>query len=59
MKFVSFGEIIWDIYENERSIGGAPLNISAHASLYGFDSYLISAVGNDAISDLDNMILFV
>ena len=51
MKFVSFGEIIWDIYGKERKIGGAPLNISAHASLYGFDSYLISAVGNDALGE--------
>lgn len=49
MKFVSFGEIIWDIYGKERKIGGAPLNISAHASLYGFESYLISAVGEDEL----------
>ena len=47
MKLASFGEIIWDVYENERTIGGAPLNIAAHAALYGFDSYLISAVGDD------------
>ncbi len=49
MKLASFGEIIWDIYGEERKIGGAPLNICAHASLYGFDSYLISAVGNDEL----------
>ena len=47
MKLASFGEILWDIFESERHIGGAPLNIAAHAALYGFDSYLISAVGDD------------
>jgi len=48
-KLASFGEIIWDIYGEERKIGGAPLNICAHASIYGFDSYLISAVGDDEL----------
>lgn len=49
MKLASFGEIIWDIYGEQRKIGGAPLNICAHASIYGFDSYLISAVGDDEL----------
>ena len=47
MKLASFGEILWDVFGSERHIGGAPLNIAAHAALYGFDSYLISAVGDD------------
>ena len=47
MKLASFGEILWDLFESERHMGGAPLNIAAHAALYGFDSYLISAVGDD------------
>lgn len=49
MKLASFGEIIWDVYEHERNIGGAPLNICAHSSLYGFDAYLFSSVGNDEL----------
>ncbi len=49
MKLASFGEILWDLFESERHIGGAPLNIAAHAALYGFDSYLISAVGDDTL----------
>ena len=57
MKLASFGEIIWDVYGNERAIGGAPLNIAAHAALYGFESYLISAVGDDELGRdaLDNV----
>ena len=49
MKLASFGEVLWDLFGSERHIGGAPLNIAAHAALYGFDSYLISAVGDDAL----------
>lgn len=47
MKILSFGEIIWDVYENERFIGGAPLNLAAHCSKQGADSFMLSAVGND------------
>jgi fructokinase len=38
-------------------MGGAPLNIAAHAALYGFESYLISAVGDDDLGKdaLDNV----
>ncbi len=47
MKILSFGEIIWDIYENEKFIGGAPLNLAAHCSKQGADSFMLSSVGND------------
>ena len=49
MKLASFGEIIWDVCGDERNIGGAPLNICAHSALYGFDAYLFSSVGEDAL----------
>lgn len=49
MKLASFGEIIWDVYGCERNLGGAPLNICAHSSLYGFDAYLFSTVGDDEL----------
>ena len=48
MKILSFGEIIWDVYENESFIGGAPLNLAAHCSKQGAKSFMLSAVGNDA-----------
>ncbi|MBQ4151035.1 MAG: hypothetical protein IJC81_04460 [Clostridia bacterium] len=48
-KILSFGEIIWDVYENERLIGGAPLNFAAHAKGCGGESFMISAVGNDEL----------
>ena len=51
MKLASFGEIIWDVFGTERKIGGAPLNICAHSALYGFNTYLFSSVGDDALGD--------
>jgi len=47
MKILSIGEIIWDVYQDKKCIGGAPLNFAAHVSLLGAESYLISAVGKD------------
>lgn len=48
-KILSFGEIIWDIYETENLIGGAGLNFAAHCSKCGAESYIFSAVGNDEL----------
>ena len=47
MKILSFGEIIWDVYETEKFIGGAPLNLAAHCSKQGVESFMLSSVGND------------
>ena len=51
VKIAAFGEIIWDIYPDERCIGGAPLNFAAHAAQQGAESLLISAVGDDALGE--------
>lgn len=49
MKILSFGEIIWDVYPDEKHIGGAPFNFAAHAKRAGADAFLMSAVGDDEI----------
>ncbi len=49
MKILSFGEIIWDVYETEKFIGGAPLNLAAHCSKQGAESFMLSSVGDDAL----------
>jgi len=49
MKLFSFGEILWDIFDTRKAIGGAPLNFAAYASMLGAGSYLVSAVGNDEL----------
>ena len=49
MKILSFGEILWDVYPDNKYIGGAPLNFAAHIAKLGETSYLFSSVGNDAL----------
>ena len=49
MKLLSFGEVLWDVYPDDRFIGGAPLNFAAHCARHGMDAYMLSAVGDDAL----------
>lgn len=50
MKILAIGEIIFDIFDGEAEIGGAPLNFCAHCAASGAESAIISAVGNDALA---------
>lgn len=47
MKILAIGEIIFDIFGSEASIGGAPLNFCAHCAACGANAALISGVGDD------------
>ena len=49
MRLLAFGEILWDVFEDARHIGGATLNIAAHFSLHGGASFIISALGDDEL----------
>lgn len=49
MRLIVFGEILWDIFENEKRIGGAPFNFGAHCAKFGLSVDVISAVGNDEL----------
>ncbi len=51
MTVLTFGETIWDIYPDEKIIGGAPFNFAAHLAHLGNSSYLMSAVGNDELGE--------
>lgn len=51
MKILSFGEVLFDVYEDASFIGGAPLNLAAHISLQGGDAYLLSCVGKDDLGE--------
>lgn len=48
-KVLVFGEILYDIFGDERKLGGAPLNFACHFAQLGGDAVMISAVGNDAM----------
>jgi fructokinase len=49
MELVCYGEVLWDIFEDEYKLGGAPFNVAAIAGLLGLDSAIITAVGNDEL----------
>lgn len=45
---VGMGEALWDCLPEGKKIGGAPANFAYHVSQFGFDSRVVSAVGQDA-----------
>ena len=47
MHILSFGEVLWDVYPEQKYIGGAPLNFAAHFVKNGGKASMLSAVGND------------
>ncbi|WP_101690458.1 carbohydrate kinase family protein [Dysgonomonas massiliensis] len=53
---VGIGEALWDLLPDGKKIGGAPANFAYHVSQFGFESQVVSAVGNDKLGEeiLDN-----
>jgi len=51
MRLISVGEILWDVIGGQEHLGGAPLNLSVHASRLGHDVSVVSAVGTDQRGD--------
>ena len=43
------GEALWDMLPEGKKIGGAPANFAYHVSQFGFESRVVSAVGDDAL----------
>ena len=50
-KIVGIGEALWDCLPEGSKLGGAPANFAYHVSQFGYDSWAISALGNDALGD--------
>lgn len=48
-KALAFGEVLWDVYPNDKYIGGAPLNFAAHFAKCGGTACICSAVGRDEL----------
>ena len=51
LPVVVLGEVIWDVFEHSRRLGGAALNFAAHARRLGHFPSLISAVGTDPLGE--------
>lgn len=47
LKAIAYGEVLWDVFDNEKKIGGAPLNVALRMKTLGCDAAMISCVGND------------
>lgn len=59
-KIVAFGELIWDVFQEVKKLGGAPANLVFRVTTLGDEGHLISRVGVDdagreAISRLNSM----
>jgi fructokinase len=48
-RIVVLGEVLWDVFPDSVRLGGAPLNFAVHASRLGFQTLLVSAVGDDEL----------
>ena len=46
---VSFGEVLFDCFEDRTCIGGAPLNFAWNLRQFGFGVVMVSAVGRDEL----------
>jgi fructokinase len=48
---LGLGEALWDVLPDAAHFGGAPANVALHAAALGAESWLVSAVGQDARGD--------
>ncbi|MBP5562333.1 MAG: carbohydrate kinase [Muribaculaceae bacterium] len=50
---VGLGEVLWDVFHDEKQLGGAPANFAYHAGQFlGMDNVVVvSALGNDALAE--------
>lgn len=48
-RVAAIGEILWDLFDNSKTLGGAPLNFAAHTARLGSQVLLVSAVGDDEL----------
>jgi len=51
LKAVAYGEVLWDVFDKEKKIGGAPLNVALRMKTFGCEVAMISCVGNDEDGD--------
>ncbi len=51
LNILVFGEILFDVFEQDARLGGAPLNLAVHLHRLGAETTLISAVGQDRPGD--------
>ncbi|GAA4324937.1 carbohydrate kinase [Mucilaginibacter gynuensis] len=50
-QVLSFGEVLWDTFEDGKKAGGAPMNVARHLIQQGLDVVFASSVGADVSGD--------
>jgi len=50
-KIAGLGEILWDVYGEQKYLGGAPANFAAHVSQAGHHGIILSRVGDDLLGN--------
>ena len=48
-KITCYGEILWDVFPDQKRLGGAPLNVALRLHSFGAEVAMISAIGNDTL----------
>ncbi len=51
MKVLSFGEILFDVFDGSEKLGGAPLNFCADMVRLGAEGYMLSAFSRDRLGN--------
>ena len=51
MKITCFGEALWDIFPTHKKVGGAPLNVALRLHTLGFETELITRIGDDELGN--------
>ncbi|MFW6308054.1 MAG: PfkB family carbohydrate kinase [Campylobacterales bacterium] len=46
-KIVVFGEILYDVFEDRKRLGGAPFNVAYNCYMMGADVLFLSSIGRD------------
>ena len=49
-NIIAIGELLWDVFQNQQKLGGAPANFAIHCAQLSRDNHeiaLVSAVGDD------------
>ncbi|MFN8255068.1 MAG: carbohydrate kinase [Bacteroidales bacterium] len=46
-KVICFGEMLWDVFPDQKIAGGAPMNVAIRLQSLGIQSSIISGIGND------------
>lgn len=47
MRVLAIGEILWDVFDGDERLGGAPLNVVVHLTRMGHETAIASGLGVD------------